>query len=169
MHIGAFVFRDIFLPLRVLIGYGRAEINPMQGMRDVPENVLKWVFHKNETGNTLYDQWIDLYDFVYGLDDVSKLKNCSEQAIEWWLLAKQQLEGASATLLGSIDKYTIIQNSIIAMELFLKGALSGVCPIDSWRLKCGSFLGPVFSRIGLRTFNFKFKRRKLPWEEIITF
>src|SRR5690606_36052807 len=31
--------------------------------------------------------------------------------------------GAAATLLGSIDKYTVIQNSVIAIELLLKGAL----------------------------------------------
>lgn len=123
MHIGTFAFRDIFLPLRVLVAYGKVEVNPMQGMKDVPENVLKWVFHKDETGHTLYDQWIDLYDFVYSIDDIRKLKNHSEQAIELWLLAKQQLEVAPATLLGSIDKYTVIQNSIIAMELLLKGAL----------------------------------------------
>ena len=60
---------------------------------------------------------------MYSIDDIRKLKNYSEQAIELWLLAKQQLEGAAATLLGSIDKYTVIQNSIIAMELLLKGAL----------------------------------------------
>lgn len=123
MHIGTFAFRDVFLPLRVLVVYGEAEVNPMQGMKDVPENVLKWVFHKDETGHALYDQWVDLYDFVYSIDDVRKLKNHSGQAIELWLLAKQQLEGAAATLLGSIDKYTVIQNSIIAMELLLKGAL----------------------------------------------
>lgn len=123
MHIGTFAFRDIFLPLRVLIVYGQAAVNPMQGMKDVPENILKWVFHKDETGYTLYDQWADLYDFVYAIDDARKIKNQPEQAIELWLLAKQQLEGAAATLLGSIDKYTVIQNSIIAMELLLKGAL----------------------------------------------
>jgi len=123
MHIGTFMFRDVFLPLRVFVIYGKVRLSPMQGMHDVPENVLKWVFHNDETGQTFCDQWIDLYDFVYGLDDVEKLKNHPAQAIEFWLLAKQQLEGAAATLLGSIDKYTVIQNSVIAMELLLKGAL----------------------------------------------
>ena len=124
MHIGTFMFRDVFLPLRVLVIYGKVQLNPMQCMHDVPENILKWIFHKDETGRTICDQWIDLYDFVYGVDDVSKQKHHPEQAIELWLLAKQQLEGAAATLLGSIDKYTVIQNSLISMELLLKGALS---------------------------------------------
>jgi hypothetical protein len=123
MHIGTFMFRDIFLPVRVFVIFGEVQLSPMQCMGDVPENIIKWVFHKDETGHTLCDQWIDLYDFVYGLDDVSKEKRLPEQAIEFWLLAKQQLEGAAATLLGSIDKYTVIQNSLIAMELLLKGAL----------------------------------------------
>lgn len=123
MHIGIFAFRDVFLPLRILLGFGVVQLNPTQGMKDVPENVLKWVFQKDETAYALYDQWVDLFDFVYGLDDVLKLKKQNVQAIEFWQLAKQQLEGAAATLLGSIDKYTVIQNSVIAIELLFKGAL----------------------------------------------
>jgi hypothetical protein len=73
MHIGTFMFRDVFLPLRVFMIYGKVRLSPMQGMYDVPENVLKWVFHKGETGQTFYDQWIDLYDFVYGLDDIAAI------------------------------------------------------------------------------------------------
>lgn len=124
MHIGTFMFRDVFLPLRVFVIYGEVQLDLMQCMPDVPENILRRIFHEDETGNTLCDQWIDLYDFVYGVDDASKENKHPEQAIELWLLAKQQLEGAAATLLGSIDKYTVIQNSLIAMELLLKGALS---------------------------------------------
>src|SRR5262249_21272439 len=111
-----------FLPLRIVVFYGKVQVNPMQGMKDVPENVLKWIFYKEENGRTLFDQWVDLFDFVYGLQDISKMKKVSDQTVEFWTLAKQQLEGAAATLLGSIDKYTVIQNSIIAMELLFKGA-----------------------------------------------
>lgn len=124
MHIGTLMFRDIFLPLKIPVVFGTVEVDPIKSLDGVPENTLRWIFQSDDAAYTFIDQWIDLFDFVYSLDDISKLKNHPDQAIEFWQLAKQQLEGAAATLLGSIDKYTVIQNSIIAMELLLKGALS---------------------------------------------
>ncbi|MEQ8694468.1 MAG: hypothetical protein RIC85_03970 [Gammaproteobacteria bacterium] len=123
MHIGIVMFRDIFLPLKIPVIYGQVEVDPIKSLDGVPENTIKWIFKSDDTASTFTDQWLDLFDFVYGLDDVSKLESHTSQAIEFWQLAKQQLEGAAATLLGSIDKYTVIQNSIIAIELLLKGAL----------------------------------------------
>ncbi|NQV79361.1 MAG: hypothetical protein HQ495_02355 [Alphaproteobacteria bacterium] len=123
MHIGTVMFRDIFLPLKIPVIYGQVGVDPIKSLHGVPENTIKWIFGSDDTASTFTDQWIDLFDFVYGLDDVSKLETHTAQAIEFWQLAKQQLEGAAATLLGSIDKYTVIQNSIIAIELLLKGAL----------------------------------------------
>lgn len=123
MHIGTVMFRDTFLPLKIPVIYGRVAVDPIKSLHNVPENVIKWIFKRSETASTFTDQWIDLFDYVYGLDDVSKLQAHTAQAVEFWQLAKQQLEGAAATLLGSIDKYTVIQNSIIAMELLLKGVL----------------------------------------------
>jgi hypothetical protein len=124
MHIGTLMFRDTFLPLRIPVIFGQPKVDFIKCLQDVPENILRWILQTDETAFTFYDQTIDLFDFVYGLDELSKLKKHPEQAIEFWLLAKQQLEGAAATLLGSIDKYTVIQNSIIAIELLLKGALA---------------------------------------------
>lgn len=123
MHIGTVMFRDIFLPLKIPVIYGQVGVDPIKSLHGVPENTIKWIFRSDDTASTFIDQWIDLFDYVYGLDDVSKLQIHAAQAIEFWQLAKQQLEGAAATLLGSIDKYTVIQNSIIAMELLLKGVL----------------------------------------------
>lgn len=123
MHIGTVMFRDIFLPLKIPVIYGQVAVDPIKSLHEVPENTIKWIFQSDETASTFTDQWIDLFDFVYGLDDIAKTKSHPTQAIEFWQLAKQQLEGAAATLLGSIDKYTVIQNSIIAMELLLKGVL----------------------------------------------
>ena len=47
----------------------------------------------------------------------------SPRTIEWWHLAKQQLEAAAATTLGSLTKYAIVQNCCVSAELLLKGTL----------------------------------------------
>jgi hypothetical protein len=62
-------------------------------------------------------------DFVYGLDDLGKIGQLPDKTVEWWYLAKQQIEAAAATVLGSFNKYAVIQNCCISTELLLKGAL----------------------------------------------
>ena len=146
MHIGTVMFRDIFLPLKIPVIYGQVGVDPIKSLPGVPENTIKWIFHSHDTAATFTDQWIDLFDFVYGLDDEAKLKNHPVQAIEFWQLAKQQLEGAAATLLGSIDKYTVIQNSIIAMELLLKGVLLAQGESEASLKKYGHKMGELVEK-----------------------
>lgn len=123
MHAGAFMFRDIFFPLRIPRIFGSPSINPTDFLTDVPEIQKRWLFADQQIGLTFFDQVIDLMDFVYGLDDLEKAKKLPDKTIEWWYLAKQQLEAAAATILGSFNKYAVIQNCCISTELLLKGAL----------------------------------------------
>jgi hypothetical protein len=124
MHVGAFMFRDVFFPVRILPIYGSPAINPVDFLTDVPDIPKRWLFNDQQIGLAFFDQVIDLMDFVYGLDDLQqKIRQTPEETVEYWYLAKQQLEAAAATLLGSFNKYAVIQNCCIATELLLKGAL----------------------------------------------
>ncbi|MTJ18955.1 MULTISPECIES: hypothetical protein [Nostocales] len=122
MYMGVFMFRDVFFPLRIPLSSLPA-INPVDFLIDVPDIQKQWLFNDQQTGLIFFDQVIDLMDFAYGLDDVEKMGNLPNKTVEWWYLAKQQLEAAAATLLGSFNKYAVIQNCCIATELLLKGAL----------------------------------------------
>jgi len=123
MHVGAFMFRDVFFPLRIPLIFGSPAINPVDFLADVPQIQKQWLFNEQQVGLTFFDQVIDVMDFVYGLDDLEKIGQLPGKTLEYWYLAKQQLEAAAATLLGSFNKYAVIQNSCIATELLLKGAL----------------------------------------------
>jgi len=123
MYIGAFMFRDVFFPLRVPVAYGSPVINPVDFLVDVSELQKRWLFSDREAGLTFFDQVIDVTDFVYALDDLEKGGALPVETIEYWYLAKQQLEAAAATLLGSFNKYAVTQNCCIGTELLLKGAL----------------------------------------------
>jgi hypothetical protein len=124
MYLGAFMFRDVFFPLRIPIVLGGSlAINPID-LLDAPDIPKRWLFDNHQTGLAFFDQFIDLMDFAYGLDDLEKIGNLPKETVEYWYLAKQQLEAAAATLLlGSFSNYAIIQNCCIATELLLKGAL----------------------------------------------
>jgi hypothetical protein len=123
MHMGAFMFRDVFFPLRIPAIFGSPPINPVDFLTDVPDIPKRWLFNDQQTGLAFFDQVIDLMDFVYGLDDIEKIGQLPDKTVEWWYLAKQQLEAAAATVLGSFNKYAVIQNCCISTELLLKGAL----------------------------------------------
>lgn len=122
MYMGAFMFRDVFFPLRIP-HRNPAIIIPAELLLDTTDFQKKWLFNDKVTGLAFFDQFIDLMDFAYGLDDFNKLSS-SERTKELWLLAKRQLEAGAAAILGSFDVYAVIQNSCISTELFLKGALS---------------------------------------------
>jgi HEPN domain-containing protein len=123
MYVGAFMFRDVFFPLWIPVGFGTPTINPVDFLTGVPEIQKRWLFDDQQVGLSFFDQVIDAMDFVYGLDDLEKLGNLPDKTVEWWYLAKQQLEAAAATVLGSFNKYAVIQNCCISVELLLKGAL----------------------------------------------
>ena len=134
MHIGAFMFRDVFFPLRIPVIYGVRAINPVDLLLDATDFQKKWLFDDKETGLSLFDQVIDLMDFIYGLDDFEKVSS-SERTKELWFLARRQLEAGAAAILGSFDVYSVIQNSCIATELLLKGALSEKTGMTDKQLK----------------------------------
>lgn len=123
MHMGAFMFRDVFFSLRIPLIFGSPAINPVDFLVDISEIQKQWLFSDKQSGLTFFDQVIDVMDFVYGLDDLENLGKLPDKTVEWWYLAKQQLEAAAATILGSFNKYAVIQNCCISAELLLKGAL----------------------------------------------
>jgi hypothetical protein len=117
------MFRDTFIQLRVPLAYGAPAINPVDSLIGISDLQKSWLFSDKTTGLTYFDQCFDLWDFAYSLNDVRALEKLPPKAIELWSLARQQLEAAAATVLVSFDQYVVIQNCIIAAELFMKGAL----------------------------------------------
>lgn len=123
MHIGAFMFRDVFFSLRIPVIFGSPIIESIKFLGDMTDKQREWIFANQQSSSKFFDQAIDLMDFIYGFDDVRGEKKLPNKTLVWWHKAKQQLEAAAATLLGSFDKDAIIQNCCIATELLLKGAL----------------------------------------------
>lgn len=123
LHVGVFMFRDIFFQIRIPVIFGRPNVNPVSFLCDATDRQKQWIFENKASGYIFLDQCIDLMDMVYGLEDGIKGVEHVAAPLEAWRLAKQQLEGAAAILLTSNGKYSVIQGEYIAVELFLKGAL----------------------------------------------
>lgn len=124
LHVGVFMFRDVFIPIRIPIIYGQPSFSPVMLLDgELSQEQTEWLFSDRMSGHTFVDQVIDLMDFVYGLDDRLQLSGNGSRTVAFWQIAKGHLEGAAATLCGSFDHQSIVQNSCLAVELSLKGAL----------------------------------------------
>jgi hypothetical protein len=123
LHIGVFMFKDIFFPIKIPLLYGQVKIDLSCFLKEIPENIRRWVFSDKYSGLSYFDQLIDIFDFTYSLDDIEKDEKISPEAFEYWILAKNQMEAAAATVVGSFNKYVAVQNSQLAVELVLKGVL----------------------------------------------
>ena len=123
MHMGAFMFRDVFFPIKIPLICGSSAINSVDLLTDVPESQKQWLFSEQQSGLTFFDQVIDLMDFVYGLDDLKQAEQLKVKTVEYWNRAKGCLEAAAATVLGSSDTVAVNQNCCLATEMLLKGAL----------------------------------------------
>jgi hypothetical protein len=59
MYMGAFMFRDVFFPLRIPLIAGEPSINPVDFLIDVPDIQKQWLFNDQKTGLKFFDQVID--------------------------------------------------------------------------------------------------------------
>lgn len=129
MHVGALMFKDIFfrlvipIPLGYQVSVSADDLVKYNLVEGITENQKKAFFSNEMEYSRLNDQFIDLADFIYGLDDVSGIGTINKTTLEFWKLAKQQLEAAAAIASGSFDKNAIFQNCFFAIELLMKGAL----------------------------------------------
>jgi hypothetical protein len=123
VHVGAFMFRDVFFRVWVPVAYGTVAIRPFDLIDDMSEAQKRWMASEPADLGRFLDQVIDLVDFGYGLDDLSKMHSSEAEAVSLLKLSRAHLEAAANACVGSVDPYAVAQNSLIAIELNFKGAL----------------------------------------------
>lgn len=123
IHVGAFMFRDVFFRVWVPMAYGSVGLDPFQQIDDMSDTQKRWMASEPTDLARFLDQFIDLFDFGYGLDDFSKIHKGATEAVDLLSLGRAHLEAAANACVGSVDPYAVAQNSLIAIELNFKGAL----------------------------------------------
>jgi len=149
IYTGAFMFRDIFYPVRIPVFYGTVILDPVSFLQDMERDQKDWLFASKESGLTYLDQAIDIFDFACGLDELEHHESLSS-SMEMWRLGRRQLEVAAAAALVSFDKHAIVQNCLIACELIFKGALL-TCGYEKAELK--TKYGHNFKKLGTEIAN----------------
>ncbi len=123
LHIGVVMFMDIFLKLSVLIAYGQVNLDPLS-MLDISEAQRDWLASRPKDMSLIIDQFIDLIDFGFGINELGKARNVNDDCRNFLSLVHFQLQAAAATLTGAYDRRGSVQSALLATELALKGGLA---------------------------------------------
>ncbi len=120
-HIGVFMYRDIFAKIKVPHIYGRVKIKPFDFV-ELTSVQLRIIQTEQDQIETYVDQFYDVADIQYGIQELIKPFNEIELVVRFIDLARLHLHAASAVLTGGYDYRGAVQSSILATELALKAA-----------------------------------------------
>jgi hypothetical protein len=118
---GGVALRDQMYPVRVAIGFGTFSVNPIDCI-EVPREELELIFkHYPEQGWRAFYGVADLWDFAYGVNDLSHGTGDAPQLLT---NARSSLAATARILAGDIDIDAAVQTICLTAELALKGALA---------------------------------------------
>lgn len=149
LHLGAFLFRDMFCRLYAPIAFGTAFIDFWQ-MLDLSDFQKHWLAEDEMSLARFRDQAADVLDFAYGSLEFGHGRQIDPRGTDLIWRAHVQLEAASATATAAFDYRGTVQSSLLGTELALKAGLaaSGVSDLEmSRKSKIGHSLEAAATRL----------------------
>ena len=148
VHLGFFMFRDLFARLYVPMIFGSPRID-FWSLLDFSEDLKLRLAADDEAMARFGDQAFDLLDFGYGFMEFGHTRPVTDQSKELIYRAHVQLEAAAATATGAYDYRGTLQSALLGAELALKAGLScnGYSDTDL-RLKIGHNLTKAATALG---------------------
>lgn len=123
IHLGFFMFRDLFCRLYVPVILGSPS-GDFWKLLDLSEDQKLWMAADDEAMARFEDQSLDLLDFGYGLMEFGHSRKVTDRSKELIYRAHVQLEAAAATATGAYDYRGTLQSALLGTELALKAGLS---------------------------------------------
>lgn len=123
VHLGVFMFRDMFCRLYAPLAYGRCRIDFWQ-MLDLSDFQKRWLADDPEALARFIDQAIDVLDFGYGWQEFGHGRTIDSRGKDLIWRAHVQLEAASATATTAYDFRGTIHSALLGTELALKAGLA---------------------------------------------
>jgi len=118
-HIGVFMFRDIFARIGVPMIFGQGSLNPFNFVELTPIQ-LRIIQSEPDQVETYLDQFFDVADVQYGVDELRKPFATIELVVRFIGLSRLHLHSAAAVLTGGYDHRGAVQAALLATELALK-------------------------------------------------
>ncbi len=149
MHLGAFLFRDMFCRLYapVALGQGHIDFWPMLDLSDFQK---QWLAENPDDLARFADQAADILDFGYGSQEFGHQRTIDPRGRDLIWRAHVQLEAAAATATSAYDFRGTIQSALLGTELSLKAGLAalGVSDAELKSKRIGHNLEAAATRLG---------------------
>lgn len=123
IHLGFFMFRDLFSRLYVPVVFGRPSVD-FVSLLDLSDDQKRWMSKDSEAMARFEDQAFDLFDFGYGCMEFGRTRPVPDQSKELIYRAHVQLEAAAATATSAYDYRGTLQSALLGAELALKAGLA---------------------------------------------
>lgn len=130
MHLGAFLFRDMFCRLYAPIAFGTCRIDFWQ-MLELSNFQKQWLAEDPGSLARFVDQASDILDFGYGWQEFGHGRTIDPRGRDLIWRAHVQLEAAAATATSAYDFRGTIQSAILGAELALKAGLAALGVTDT--------------------------------------
>jgi hypothetical protein len=124
VHLGFFMFRDIFAQFSVPVIFGKPSIDFIR-LVNLSDDQKKWMGSDKSLMEKFEDQAFDLFDFGYGWMEFGHARVVSDEAKEMIYRSHTYLEAAAATATSAYDFRGTVQSALIGAELALKAGLAG--------------------------------------------
>lgn len=147
IHLGAFMFRDIFCRFCVPIAFGNARIDFFQ-LIDLSDFQKRWLFADSKELARFKDQAIDLLDFGYGWMEFGHGREIDQRGVDLIWRSHTQLEAAAATATSAYDFRGTVQSALLGAELALKAGLGAHGQSDKQLQQFGHNLGNAATELG---------------------
>jgi hypothetical protein len=118
---GGVAIRDQIYPVRIPLAFGAAAVDPLT-LVEIPRTELELVFRLfPDQGWRAFYAVCDLWDFAYGVDDLTKLGTPKP---DFLVNARSNLAATTRILRGDIDLDAAVQTACLTAELSMKAALA---------------------------------------------
>jgi len=149
MHLGAFLFRDMFCQLHAPIAFGECLIDFFK-MVDLNDIQKAWLAETPDALACFVDQAADILDFGYGWTEFGHGRQIEARATDLIWRSHVQLEAAAATATSACDFRGTVQSALLGAELALKAGLTahGVTDKELGSRAIGHNLSAAAERLG---------------------
>lgn len=130
IHLGAYMFRDIFSRLYVPIIFGSPRVDFYQ-LTDLSDHQKSCLDADPVESARFFDQAVDLMDFGYGWMEFGHGRSIDPRSSDLIFRAHVQLEAGAATATGAYDFRGTVQSALLGTELALKAGLAAHGVTDS--------------------------------------
>lgn len=123
IHLGFFMFRDLYARFYVPVVFGSPEIDFLR-LLDLSDEQKQWMGTDDDAVQRFEDQALDLFDFGYGFLDFGHSRPVSDKAKDLIYRAHVHLEAAAATATSAYNFRGTVQSALLGAELALKTGLA---------------------------------------------